>query len=676
MRYFGDYCEACLNPATPPNKWVFRPNEIIQIEYGVSASCQPLNGEIWIEACSETGEQTKSWIAAKQQEVFSNGYIFYTLTLAALPESRAFCYHLGYRDKLGRRHKHEQRRLIFVDANAPRSIEDVKNNLLGVQGDRPVYGPNPLGSMSASPIDWQGRLFYSLILDRFANQPPSPFSQYSFVSFDLTSPSGSHGGNLAAARTKLTYLKQLGVGAIVLSPVYLNDLQGYHGYHPIHLMMVDPRLGTLAQLRDFVDQAHALDIAVILDVVNNHLPDLINWQTNGNRSTGEFKFFHDEDSILPYPSEARNSTLFHGPEFTDIINQRLFGFLEDWRTETDFVQELLVRHLKYWIAASDIDGLRYDAVRHVGLDFWTTCIEEIRSYTECLGKTNFLQIAEHAGSTPEELMAYTPAGFNSFLDYPTYYMLANSVQSQKPLHALADYFSGYLAPQGHYTAGWRNNLAFLDNHDRSRMFHYLLKAYQDFDHARSALHLSLFCLLLGPEIPMIYYGTEQEFCGALGDHYCDYASNWVGHDFYVREDMFENPDCRWKFGPVNRPAFAPYATDHITFQLIAKLADLRSSFTKLFSEGTRVSLTSGEDSRQIIIHRPTDSQMLLAALNTSTTAVEIKNVQVPEWYGEVACLRTLASAPESTIQLVNSRTTVRLPANGFALCQVITADQK
>ncbi|MDK2412157.1 hypothetical protein QHH11_25880 [Aphanizomenon sp. PH219] len=36
------------------------------------------------------------------------------------------------------------------------------------------------------------------------------------------------------------------------------------------------------------------------------------------------------------------------------------------------------------------------------------------------------------------------------------------------------------------------------------------------DEARVRLHFALACLILGPQTPFIYQGTEQEFCGALG----------------------------------------------------------------------------------------------------------------------------------------------------------------
>ena len=674
MRYFEDYCEVHLDPNLPPHRWLFRPGETVRVEFGVSLSRHPVLGEVWVGSDDGCGNRKTEWLAAQPIRTLCNGYLFFAVTLPPLPDG-CYRYRLGFRDLSGGKHQSGQTRFLCVSDVAPRSMDEIDHGLLGVVRQRPVYGPKPHGPMAASPTDWAGRLFYSMIIDRFARDADCPRAGFGAVPHNPAEPSASHGGTLRGAAARLGYLKELGVGAVILSPVYTNDPEGYHGYHPIHLLMVDPRLGTLGHLREFVDQAHALGIAVILDVVNNHLPDLIDWERRGETSVGEFKYLRGKtDAVLPYPTEARNTALFHGPEHTDLVNQRLFGFMEDWRTETDYVRELLVRHLKYWIAAADIDGFRYDAVRHIGLDFWTPCVAEVECYAEQLGKRHFLQIAEHAGSTVGELLAYNPAKFSNLLDYPTYYTVAGSVQGPQPLNGLSDYFCGYLAPKGAYPAGWRNNLMFLDNHDRSRIFHYFLKHRPDRAQARGCLHFALACLILGPETPSLYYGTEQEFCGALGDHFCEYAADWVGHDYYVREDMFENPACTWKFGPVNRPAFAPYSTGHATFQLIARLAALRTRHGKLFSEGTRMPLGgSGGNLRHILIHIPNDPQPLLAVLNHGEQAVETRGPALPEWYDGFRGIELCVATEGAALHLANGQVGARVPAYGFAIGQLRTS---
>jgi glycosidase len=475
---------------------------------------------------------------------------------------------------------------------------------------------------------------------------------------------------------KLDYLEALGVGAIIISPVYVNEASGYHGYHPIHLLMVEPRLGTLAILQKLVKKAHDRDIAVILDVVVNHLADSIDWEEYGGPPGGEFKYVQgDEVAVLPFPVECRNPALFHGPEYTDIINQRLFGFLEDWRTETTYVRELLVRHLKYWLAQTDIDGFRYDSARHVGVDFWQPCLAEIKRYASYFGKKEFLQIAEHAGSQHEELTAYNDAGFSGFLDYPTHYTLKHSLGDGDWLGGFADYFCGFLAPNSIYANGWRNNLMFLDNQDTSRILHEFLMRHAERGTATHCLHFALACAILGPQRPVIYAGTEQEFSGALGIHQREDTGEWIGHDCHVREDLFDNPACVWKFGPINHKVFQPYNQEHTTFKLIEQLAGLRRQ-NPLLSHCQRTVLHScTQGLRCVLLHDDQGSVPLLVAMNLGTNTLRETDLPLPKMFGDLSGINLRVATAGGVLKWEDSRIYAQLPPFSFTIGEIILVSQ-
>lgn len=57
---------------------------------------------------------------------------------------------------------------------------------------------------------------------------------------------------------------------------------------------------------------------------------------------------------------------------------------------------------------------------------------------------------------------------------------------------------------------------------------------------------------------------------------------------YVREDMFENPECRWIYGPINRLAHTPFARTHHTFRIISHLARLRRAHAPIFESADRL----------------------------------------------------------------------------------------
>ncbi|MEM7532659.1 MAG: alpha-amylase family glycosyl hydrolase [Chloroflexota bacterium] len=677
MHIYDEFCEIHLDANLAPHCWLFRADEPICVQFGVRLDKQPTQGMLWVETNNGCGYHDQRLIHAEPVSVdvvgIPNGlYQFYIATLPLISQG-GYHYRLAYCDQRGEVQTCRQSRAVFVDDDAPRSLADIDHSFLGIIHGKSLYGPKPQVVMTPSPQNWSQRLFYSLIIDRFAHTEHNHRHDLGWVRYDPTTPVASHGGTIAGITQKLSYLKALGVGVIMLSPVYVNDEMGYHGYHPLHLMMVDPRLGTLADLRAFVAQAHALGIAVILDVVNNHLPNLIDWEKFGGPPGGEFKYIRGhKTAVLPYPIEARNTMFFHDADHTDMIKGRLFDFLEDWRTETPYVRALLIQHLKYWMANTDIDGFRYDAVRHVGADFWEDCLAEIDRYAHYLGKTNFLQIAEHAGYTHQEVAPYHRIRFTNFLDYPTYFGLQKSWDQDDGLQALADYCCGFLEPDLPYRNGWHNNLMFLDNHDRTRVLHQILHRYPQQGTTRTVLHLALACLLLGPQPPVLYYGTEQEFDGALGIYHNEEMDASFGHDHYVREDMFPNPDCTWKFGPINRPHFPPYSTEQATFQWIHHLATIRM---QLGVSASRHCIEIEPQStvktpRVLLLETIHQSQPLLFVLNPSDRPLQHREVVIPANYGVFRRIQPLATTG-AELNLQHNKLHLCLPPFGIAIGQLL-----
>ncbi|WP_254445272.1 alpha-amylase family glycosyl hydrolase [Anabaena sp. UHCC 0204] len=659
-----------------PFTWVFRSDEKICIQFGVSLSKHPDKGQIAYELNDEQGYFDSGRITAHTEEILENGFKLFSVTLPPIGHGGGYRYRLGYLDTDGNEHTSQQSRFLLVCNDSPRAMTEIPSAFLGFANNQPLYGPIPKVEITSGPEDWEARLFYSIIIDRFARSSDKNLTGLGTVKYDPSSPYASHGGTVQGVTQKIDYLKSLGIRAIILSPVYVNAADGYHGYHPIHLLMVDPRLGTLNCVRELVKKAHEADIAVILDVVNNHIADSINWEEYGGPAGGEFKYVQGEEAaVMPFPIEARNTCLFHGPEYTDMVNQRLFGFLEDWRTEATYVRSLLIQHLKYWIAETDIDGLRYDSARHVGLDFWEPCVEEILRYATHLGKKRFLQIAEHAGSTHEEVLEYDSAKFTNLIDYPTYYKIKNSFGDGNWLGGLADYFCGFLEPSQSYCGGWRNNLMFLDNQDTTRIFHQFLSRLENTEEARIRLHFSLACLILGPQIPFIYQGTEQEFSGALGFHQKEDTGEWIGHDCYVREDMFDNPACVWRFGPINRKSFEPYNQDNSTFKLIQQLAEIRLE-NKLINQGIRTLLSSRNSGLScVLLHEQNSEKPLFVAMNLGGTPILEEVCTIPNWYGKFSGIDLLLATAGGGLQMMEHGMRIILPPFTFVLGRLLPGDR-
>src|SRR6266567_2162525 len=76
-------------------------------------------------------------------------------------------------------------------------------------------------------------------------------------------------GDLAGVRERLPYLRELGIDALWFNPWYPSPMAD-GGYDVADYRDIDPMFGTLAEAELVIDEAAALGIRVIIDVVPNH----------------------------------------------------------------------------------------------------------------------------------------------------------------------------------------------------------------------------------------------------------------------------------------------------------------------------------------------------------------------------------------------------------------------
>ena len=79
------------------------------------------------------------------------------------------------------------------------------------------------------------------------------------------------GGNFQGVKSKLSYLKELGVTIIYFNPVF--EAASNHRYDTSNYLKIDPILGTEEDFKELVEEAKKLEIRVILDGVFNHTGD-------------------------------------------------------------------------------------------------------------------------------------------------------------------------------------------------------------------------------------------------------------------------------------------------------------------------------------------------------------------------------------------------------------------
>jgi alpha-glucosidase len=83
-------------------------------------------------------------------------------------------------------------------------------------------------------------------------------------------------GDIAGIRSRLGYLRDLGVDAIWITPWYVSPLAD-GGYDVADYRAIDPRFGTLEEAEALIAEALQLGIRTIIDVVPNHVSDEHPW---------------------------------------------------------------------------------------------------------------------------------------------------------------------------------------------------------------------------------------------------------------------------------------------------------------------------------------------------------------------------------------------------------------
>ncbi|HTL27935.1 MAG TPA: alpha-amylase family glycosyl hydrolase [Tepidisphaeraceae bacterium] len=495
-----------------------------------------------------------------------------------------------------------------IESTAPTSLE-----LANLQARGPVH---------PSPENWDSQILYFFLPDRFSDgrEEERPLFDFNnpeqFRAHDrkawMEAGRNFQGGTLKGARTKLAYLKSLGVTALWIGPVWKQraDLPSYHGYGIQNFLDVDPRFGTRHDLRDLVDAAHEQGIYVILDIIFNHTGN--NWFYDNNGQPAETMPYQEgeypmhgwrsregrsisrieglEDGV--WPQEFQNPDWYtrageiknwDDPQKMDSPEAEFrrgdFGSLKDLKLEKSECLDACVRVYEYWIALSDCDGFRIDTVKHMPREISAIFCHDIRTFARRLGKTNFLLLGEVTGS-PEIVRKYVdPTGPNldAALDIESAPgRLEMMVKGLAPPEEFFCHFGGR-DELGIVRAMGKHHVTVIDDHDMV----WKLTKHRFAWHNNAADPLAQTSHAVGaqlttPGIPCIYYGTEQAFVGAEADHDESIEPRSADGripeaDRYIREAMFGG-----SFGSYVTGGCHFFNEAHPTFQRVAAIARLRN----------------------------------------------------------------------------------------------------
>ncbi|HHZ05544.1 MAG TPA: DUF1653 domain-containing protein [Clostridiales bacterium] len=284
----------------------------------------------------------------------------------------------------------------------------------------------------------------------------------------------------------IPHLKELGINAVYLGPLFESSK---HGYDTKDYYKVDARLGDNASFKHICEELHKNDIKIVLDGVFNHV----------GREFWAFKDVQENGQASQYCDWFQNLNFGGGSPMGDAF------WYEGWSGCYDLVKLNLrngnvVNHLLdavgMWIDDFGIDGLRLDAADCIDLDFF----RQLKNYCKSR-KSDFWLMGEiihgdyNRWANNETLDSVTnyecyKGNWSSHNDH-NYFEIAHSLQRQ-------------FANGGIYSHLCLYN--FVDNHDVNRIA----------DNCRDNRHLgNVYSLMYTmPGTPSIYYGSEWGIKGS------------------------------------------------------------------------------------------------------------------------------------------------------------------
>ncbi len=363
----------------------------------------------------------------------------------------------------------------------------------------PAGSPGP----EASRTNWNDEIIYHVMPRSFRDS------------------NGDRHGDLNGFVEKLDYLEELGVTAILFTPLYESDF--YHNYFATDYEAIDPEYGTKDEYIQFVKAVHAKGMKFVMDMETQYAPSGHPWFDDSYRNPGseysDFIYYSDasneypEQFLLPTRSPLQPYRLWPGEERTiaylDLNHPRVKAYMRDF--------------FAYWVDPDGdgnfddgVDGFRIDHIMddldHKGLfrnlyaDFWRPIFDDVKAINP-----DIFIVGEQADWASNGLPMIEGSGADASFNFQMRFALEQNVyvkdmpngagvtlDAQRIHKAVQENAAIFHGPP--YTVN------FIENHDTDRWMSVTG------GHAGQARAAAVLNLLL-PGVPSIYYGQELGVTG-------------------------------------------------------------------------------------------------------------------------------------------------------------------
>ncbi len=384
---------------------------------------------------------------------------------------------------------------------------------------------------------------YFVVTDRFVNGDPSNDHRDqggAHPTFDIPVPCpdkvdgniGYLGGDFKGVLDNAGYIRNLGFGAVWITPIIDNPDQaftgskpisctstltdrgktGYHGYWGVNFYTLDEHLPSKdLDFAAFTRGLHAADLKVVLDIVGNHGSPA--WTMPkaqpqfGQIFDKDGRLIADHQNLPPQKLDPAHNPMHafynnigpvdgkHGSIFDGNLAE-----LSDFNEHNPAVMDYLVGAYLQW-TGQGVDALRIDTIGWLPHPWWHAFVNRIRA--EHPGMFMFGEAFDYDAS---KIAEHTwPANANvSVLDFPLRGALSSVFgKEQKGFETLAEPLHLLDGPY----ANPYELMSFYDNHDMARL-----------DATDAGFIDAHNWLFTARGIPVIYYGSETGFMRSRAEH--------------------------------------------------------------------------------------------------------------------------------------------------------------
>ncbi|MDN5380949.1 glycoside hydrolase family 13 protein [Streptomyces sp. LB8] len=212
--------------------------------------------------------------------------------------------------------------------------------------------------MSGTAPWWRSAVIYQVYIRSFADG------------------NGDGVGDIAGLRSRLPYLKELGVDAVWINPWYRSPMAD-HGYDVADYRDIDPLFGNLEEAEQLIEEAHRLGLRIIPDIVPNHTSDQHPWfraAVEAGPGSLERERYIFRPGRGPDGSEPPNDwvSCFGGPAWTRLPDGEWYLHLfapeqPDLNWQHPDVHAEFESILRFWFSRG-VDGFRIDVAHGLAKD--------------------------------------------------------------------------------------------------------------------------------------------------------------------------------------------------------------------------------------------------------------------------------------------------------------------